>query len=106
MAEFIVNRRYPRVKPPAGLVVAWQTANRKLLSYVGGIGLGGLFIRTKEPLPVGSMIKILIDLPGDGVRARAVVRDVRPNEGMGVGIVSMEQDDRQRLGKFVSGLAA
>jgi PilZ domain len=106
MAEFIANRRYPRVKPPAGLVVAWQNANRKWLSYVDRVGLGGLFIRTKEPLPVGSVIQILLAVPGDGVRARAVVRDVKPNEGMGVGIVSMGQEDRQRLSRFVSGLAA
>jgi len=106
MAEFSVSRRYPRVKPPAGLVVAWQTANRKLLSYVGGIGLGGLFIRTKEPVPIGSVIQILIVVPGDGVRARAEVRDVQPNEGMGVRIVSMGQEDRQRLSRFVSALAA
>ena len=85
---------------------AWQNANRRLLSYVGLLGLGGLFIRTKEPLPVGSVIQILIAVPGDGVRARAEVRDVRPNEGMGVGIVAMGQEDRQRLSKFVNGLAA
>jgi type IV pilus assembly protein PilZ len=106
MADVTESRRYPRVKPPAGLVVAWQTANRRLLSYVGGLGLGGLFIRTKDPLPVGSVIQILIAVPGDGVRARAVVRDVRANEGMGVGIVAMGPEDRQRLSKFVSELAA
>jgi hypothetical protein len=106
MAEYTGSRRYPRVKPPAGLVVAWQNTNRKWLSYVDRLGLGGLFIRTKEPLPVGSMIQILIAVPGDGVRARAVVRDVRPSEGMGVGIVSMGPEDRQRLSRFVSALAA
>lgn len=106
MADALENRRYPRVKPPSNLVVAWQNANRRWLSYVGGLGLGGLFIRTKEPLPVGSVIQILIDLPGNGVRARAVVRDVKPNEGMGVGIVSMGQEDRQRLSTFVSQLAS
>ena len=106
MAEFTGSRRYPRVKPPAGLVVAWQNANRKWLSYVGGLGLGGLFIRTPEPLPVGSVIQIAIAVPGDAVRARAVVRDSRPHAGMGVGIVSMGADDRQRLSGFVRGLAA
>jgi hypothetical protein len=40
MVEFTGSRRYPRVKPPAGLLVAWQNANRKWLSYVGGLGLG------------------------------------------------------------------
>jgi Tfp pilus assembly protein PilZ len=106
MSEFTGNRRYPRVNPPAGLVVACQNANRKWLSYVGRLGLGGLFIRTREPLAVGSILQILIDLPGNGVRARAEVRNVSPDEGMGVGIVSMGQEDRQRLSSFVRQLAA
>jgi PilZ domain len=106
MADATPSRRYPRVKPPANLVVACQNATRKWVSRVDLLGLGGLFIRTTETLPVGSIIQILINLPGDGVRARAEVRDVRPNEGVGVGIVSMAQEDRQRLSSFVSRLAA
>jgi PilZ domain len=106
MAEFSASRRYPRVKPPVGLVVACQNANRKWVSYVGGLGLGGLFIRTKETLPLGSVLSVMIAVPGDGVRARAVVKDVRPSEGMGVGFVAMGIEDRQRLSSFVRGLAA
>ena len=106
MAEFNANRRYPRVKPPAGLVVACQNSDRKWVSYVGGLGLGGLFIRTKDTLPVGSVLSVMIGVPGDGVRARAVVKDVRPSEGMGVGFVAMGIEDRQRLSSFVKGLAA
>jgi hypothetical protein len=106
MAEMTGSRRYPRVKPPAGLIVACSNASKKWISHVEGLGLGGLFIRSTDPLPVGSVLQILINVPGDGVRARAVVRDVRPNEGMGLGIVSMGQEDRQRLSRFVNTLAA
>ncbi|MFY9529770.1 MAG: PilZ domain-containing protein [Candidatus Acidiferrales bacterium] len=90
------------MKSPKGLSVAWQTATRRLVSYVGMLGLGGLFIRTKEPPAVGTIIQLLIDIPGGGVRARAIVRDIKPGEGMGVGIVSMGQEDRLRLSSFLS----
>jgi hypothetical protein len=50
------------------------------------------------------MIQLLIDIPGDGVRARAIVRDVTPGKGMGVCIVSMSQEDRARYFTFLNKL--
>ena len=50
------------------------------------------------------MIQFLIDIPGDGVRARAIVRDVTPGKGMGVGIVAMSQEDRARYFTFLNKL--
>ena len=104
MTESTGSRRYPRLKSPKGLSVAWQNATRRRVSYLDELGLGGLFIRTKESPAVGTMIQLLIDIPGGGIRARAVVRDIKPDEGMGVGIVSMGQEDRQRLSSFLSQL--
>jgi hypothetical protein len=68
------------------------------------MGMGGLFIRTKEPVAVGTMIQLLIDLPSGEVRGRAIVRSVKAGEGMGVGIVSMNPEDRARLNKFLGQL--
>jgi hypothetical protein len=100
------TRRYPRTKSPKGLSVAWQTASQRSVSHVGTLGLGGLFIRTKEPSAAGTIIQLLIDIPGGGVRARAIVRDIKPGEGIGVGIVSMGQEDRARLSSYLSQLAS
>jgi hypothetical protein len=50
------------------------------------------------------MIQFLIDIPGNGVRARAIVRDVTPGKGMGVGIVAMSQEDRARYFTFLNRL--
>ena len=98
------TRRYPRVKSPKGLNVAWQSATQRLVSRVETLGLGGLFIRTKEPPAPGTMIQLLIDIPGGGVRAHAIVRDIKPGDGMGAGIVSMSQEDRARLNSFLGQL--
>ena len=100
------TRRYPRMKPPKGLGVTWETATHTYASRAETLGLGGLFIRTKEPPATGTIIQLLIEIPGGRVRARAIVRDVKPGEGMGVGIVSMGPDDRSRLNTFLSQLAS
>ena len=50
------------------------------------------------------MIQLLIDIPGNGVRGRVIVRDIQPGEGMGVGIVAMGQEDRARYFTFLNKL--
>jgi hypothetical protein len=70
------------------------------------LGLGGLFIRTKDPLATGTIIKLLIDIPGGGVRGRAIVRNIKAGQGMGVVIVSMGPEDRMRFNGFLNHLRA
>ena len=98
------SRRYPRVKSPKELRVAWQAGAKKAVSSLETLALGGLFIRTPEPPTVGTSVQLLIDMPEGEVRARAVVRSVESGRGMGVEIVSMRQEDRARLDKFLKPL--
>jgi hypothetical protein len=58
----------------------------------------------RKTSPDWNTIQFLIDIPGNGVRARAIVRDVTPGEGMGVGIVAMTQEDRARYFTFLNNL--
>jgi PilZ domain len=82
MADPTGSRRYPRLKAPKGLSVAWQNANQRWVSYVDELGLGGLFIRTKEPPRVGTILQLPIDIPGGGVKARGIVRVIKPEKGV------------------------
>src|SRR5579864_2102085 len=82
--EYVEQRRYPRASPPKGLVVAWQSGTRRVVSRLESVALGGLFVLTRQPVPLRSMVKVLMDLPIGEVRARAVVRRVSPQHGMGV----------------------
>ena len=99
-------RRYPRTPSPQGTLLAWQHSGKKLVSYVGNLGLGGMFIRTSEPPPAGSFIQVLFDVPAGEVRARALVQRSKPKEGMGVKFVAMQQEDRGRLAQWLNTLSA
>jgi PilZ domain len=72
---------------------------------VGNLGLGGLYIRTMEPPPPGSFIQLLFDAPAGEVRARAVVKRSRPNDGMGVKFIAMQHQDRGRLAQWLNTLS-
>jgi hypothetical protein len=95
-------RRHPRVVSPKGTFVAWQATGKKLVSSVGNLGLGGLYIQTSEPPPPGTFIQLLFDSPKGEVRARAVVQRSEPKAGMGVKFIAMQQEDRGRLIQWLS----
>ena len=94
-------RRYPRFRPPKPTFSAWQSASQRYVSRVENLGLGGLFLRTPEPAPLGTLIQLLLDTSEGEIRARAEVKTNKPKEGMGVKIVAMEQDDRARFARWL-----
>ena len=98
MREEVQRRRYARAKSP-GVLVAWQASSTRNVSRLETLCLGGMFVLTRQPPPVRSMVRLLLDLPLGEVRARAIVRRVNPMRGMGVEFVSMSQEDRARLNK-------
>jgi len=97
MAATGKSRRYPRIGLPRGMQIAWQGTGGGTVSRVGTLGLGGLFIFTRTPAPVGDVIRVYFEFPGGEVRARAVVRDSHPGKGMGIEFTSMTPEARARL---------
>jgi hypothetical protein len=90
-------RRYERVLLPKGTPVAWEHSGERNVSTVSVLALGGLFISTAEPPPTGASIKLIFEVPGGEVRARALVCDSQPGKGMGIEFTAMEPDARTRL---------
>src|ERR1700719_21623 len=91
------TRRYARVGLPKGMLVAWEHSGIRNVSRVSVLALGGLFISTAEPPPVGDVIKLVFEIPGGEVRARALVRDSQPRKGMGIEFTAMGQQARALL---------
>ena len=98
------QRRYPRVKPPQTAVVAWQVGTHRGVSYIESLGVGGLFIRTREKLALRSLVQVLLDLPVGQVRCKAVGRRVSENHGMAVQIIEMDISARSRLSQQMKSL--
>jgi len=99
------KRRYVRVALPKGMPVAWQHVGGRGVSRVATLGLGGLFIATPFPAPMGTLVKLVFDVPGGEVRARAIVKDVKEGQGMAVAFIAMASEDRARLNQLVKKLA-
>jgi PilZ domain len=91
------NRRYPRIATPKGIWVSWLHDASQNVSRVRDLNIGGLFIETKTPPPVGASITLLFSVPEGEIRSSALVRNVTAGEGMGVQFVAMSQEHAVRL---------
>ena len=100
-----VKRRFARVALPKGMLVAWQHSGGRAVSRVATLGLGGLFILMPDPPPTGTVMKIVFDVPGGEVRARAIVKNVKAGQGMAVAFIEMGYADRARLDQLLKKLA-
>ena len=89
---------------PRGMMVAWEHLGKRTVSSVGVLAVGGLFISTPKPPPAGDVIRLIFEVPGGDVRARALVCDSQPGKGMGVQFSAMEQDARARLNRLMKTL--
>ena len=95
------TRRYTRVGLPKGMLVAWESSGTRKVSRISILALGGLFITTPKPPPVGETIRLIFEVPGGDVRARATVRDSQPGKGMGIEFTAMGPEARARLNQLV-----
>jgi len=77
--------------------VSWQDTVRKDVSRVREVGYGGLFISTPDPSPVGTVLTLLLSVQEGEIRAGAIVRNIFPEEGMGVEFNEMGQEAFARL---------
>lgn len=88
------------------MLVGWKSGGRRTVSRADVVGMGGLFLHTPDPVELGTMIELVLDLQTGEFRARAVVRDSTPGKGMGVQFVQMEPTARARLTQFLAQHAA
>ena len=91
------ERRYPRASLPNGMPVTWLGSDLQFFSRVQTIGMGGLFIATPNPAPLGTKLRLTFQVPGGSVLPEAIVRNVAPGRGMGVEFTRMEPSERSLL---------
>jgi type IV pilus assembly protein PilZ len=95
------------------LPVAYRSVGSFLTDWATNISRGGLFINTRKPLPVGTDVRILIQLPGASFPFHLAGRVTRTSEfanrantvpGMGIEFTEVDADERRELDAFVERL--
>ena len=99
------KRRYSRVEMPKGMLVAWEGSGQRFVSQVSDLSLGGVFIPTADPPPVGASVNLVFEISGRDIRARAILRRSVSGVGMGVEFIAMGYEERGRLVRLLKELA-
>jgi uncharacterized protein (TIGR02266 family) len=84
-----------------------------LSDWATNISQGGIFVNTRNPLPVGTVVKLIIQLPGAGFPFDIAGRVTRVAEwdnrlnlapGMGIEFIDLDGPKRERIDTFVEKL--
>jgi S-adenosyl-L-methionine hydrolase (adenosine-forming) len=95
------------------LPVAYRTVGSFLTDWATNISQGGLFINTRKPLPVGTVVKLIIQLPSAEFPFDITGRVTRVTEfdnhanmvpGMGIEFTDIDPGKREKIEVFVEQL--
>jgi hypothetical protein len=98
------KRRFPRIKPSKGMWVAWDGGGQRFVSSVFDLSMGGVFIPIPELPPVGTVVKLIFEVPGGDLHAPAIVRHTVPGRGMGVEFMAMDDQIQARVQRLLKEL--
>jgi len=106
------HHRAPRVEYE--LPVAYSSVSGFVTDWATNLSRGGMYINTDQPLPVNTVVRLLVTLPGAHFPVELKGRVTRINAmgavaanqppGMAVEFVDVDDDKRSRIGEFVERL--
>jgi len=97
------------------LLVAYRTVDGFITDWAVNISRGGIFINTRNPLAVGSIVRLIISLPdaafpfdltGRVIRVHPADSNSDQVPGIGLEFVDVDEDKKSRLARFVDRLRA
>ena len=101
------RRRHPRVKLDLLVQFRLQSYEQFLTDYASDLSIGGMFLRTKEPKPEGSLLYFQFTTKEDGAlieglgRVVRVTKDAAGAAGMGIEFVNVEEPSMARIRDIV-----
>lgn len=104
--EYKERRRFPRFVCDTGVRVQPEIGNTSYWGTVGDISIGGCYVFTFSPLPVGQIVTLAIKINDKEVNVTGKTVSSHPGVGMGIAFQGfVEQDSEERLKAFVQHLA-
>jgi hypothetical protein len=104
--EYKDKRRFPRFVCDTGVRVHPEIGNAGYWGTVGDICLGGCYVFTFSPLPVGQVVTLAIKADDKEINVVGKIVSSHPGVGMGIAFNGFSREDAEtRLKGFVQHLA-
>lgn len=98
------RRLTSRVNAPVEVWVYWSCDGREDVSRVRNLSVGGLFLETSDPRPVGIKANLDFLVQEGHIRADVVVRHAAATGGLGLKFLAVKETDLSNLAALVTRL--
>jgi hypothetical protein len=98
------RRLNSRVESSNSVWVYWECNGDRDLSRVKDLSVGGLFIETPRMKQLGATTSLHFLVQEGHIRADAVVRHVKPGDGLGLKLQAVSEKDRPNLAALMKRL--
>jgi hypothetical protein len=96
------DRRYAiRFPFAADVEVIDMESGAHVEGVTSDLSLGGCFVCTSKPLPIGTRLRITLSRRGQAVEALAVVRILKPRIGMGIEFIDVDSPSQELLSRWI-----
>jgi len=96
------DRRYAiRFPFAADVELIDMESGARIEGVTSDLSLGGCFVCTSKPLPIGTRMRITLSRRGQAVEALAVVRILKPRIGMGIEFIDIEAPSHEILARWI-----
>jgi PilZ domain len=98
----IRDRRYAiRFPFAADVELIDMESGARVEGVTSDLSLGGCFVCTSKPLPIGTRIRITLTRKGQTIEALAVARILKPRIGMGIEFIDVEAPSHETLCRWL-----
>jgi PilZ domain len=96
------DRRYAiRFPFAADVDIIDMESGARTTGVTSDLSLGGCFVCTSKPLPVGTRVRVVMSRKTQSVEALAVVRILKPRIGMGIEFIDVESPYNDVLSRWI-----
>ena len=95
------RRKSDRYKLSVGVQLSDEVQGVAMQTSTVDIGIGGFYVETLFPSPVGASLRVLLWLGSARLLANGVVRASCPGVGMGIEFLELSWEDTERLYRFL-----
>lgn len=107
MAEFTEKRRFPRYPCDTGVQIRAGEASGGFWGTLSDISLGGCYVYTFSPLPLGQSVTLAIKANGVDISITGKTVSSHPGVGMGIAFDGFTQQDGEKdLTTYLNHLAS
>ena len=107
MAEFTERRRFPRYPCDTGVLIRLTEGSGGFWGTLSDISIGGCYVYTFSPLPVGQEVRLAIKANGVEIDVNGKTVSSHPGVGMGVAFSGFPgKEGEQNLKSYLDHLAS